>query len=288
MASLVDRWLVRVACVRMVPWGIVEAFDVAFDLVGPCFRVELFSVFRFVRSQNPAVGAMAEGRDLRSQAAQSVPTTAGAEPVPAAWMEWLRRARGWLGTHPVLWGSAAAFLLILIVGAGYVVLRPAAKPNPAPKIAVASTEGWKPIADRVRQAVHGQFPVSEGIITISSSAHAAESEILSVVGTYALPDSGAAQIESGESWGVTGQNRDEFVMYVHNFLSAPLTAMIVRISEGSCASFNAQTQATWASAYWSDALPSGKEAVFHATLPTSHGEPSYCAIVYKVYSGRSL
>lgn len=217
----------------------------------------------------------------------TVPAVSAAK-FPLNKIDSVRLAIARLARRPVLIGLAAAVICAALIAAGYLVLHATRKPAPEAKRAPPPPTAWKPIAERVQQAAQGQFPVSEGILTVSLNPKSADGEIRSVVGTYALPDYGAAQLESGESWGVTGQNRDEFVMYVHNFLSAPLTAMIVRISEGSCAAYTPQTPATWASAYWADALQGGKEAIFHATLPSPHNLPSYCAVIYKAYTNNAL
>jgi hypothetical protein len=188
--------------------------------------------------------------------------------------------------------AVIVYALASIVGVGavlggYLALRPEEKP-PVKLKAVPAASPWKAISERMIQAEQGQFPINEGILTFSTGPAASDAEIRSVVGTFELPRYGAAQIESGESWGITAANRDEFVMYVHNFLNAPITAMVLRISEGTCDSFGPQSKTTWASAYWADALGGGKEAIFQATLPVSYNLPSYCAVIYRVYSSRTL
>jgi len=189
--------------------------------------------------------------------------------------------------HPVI----IILGLLLIVGTGAIVgFYLASHPKETIPIGEnsvpAATSPWKPIAERMQQAERGQFPIDDGILTVSASVDASDSEIRSVIGTFELPRYGAAQIESGESWGVTGTNRDQLVMYVRNFLDVPVTAMLLRISEGSCASFGPQSRTVWASAYWADALRAGKAAVFRATLPEPYGLPSYCAVVLRIYSSR--
>ena len=189
-------------------------------------------------------------------------------------------AEGW--NRSILFVFALVSILCAVaIGISYFAPRPkTAIQNPA----VPSTSVWKPIAERVQQAERGEFPISEGTLTFSKTSAAADMEVRSVVGNYALPTYAAAQLESGESWGVSGLNRDEFMMYVHNFLNASVSAMLVRISDGTCASFTPQTPARWASAYWSDDLPGGKEAVFQATLPQSYNLESYCAVIVRIYS----
>jgi len=182
----------------------------------------------------------------------------------------------------------AIFVLVSIlcaVAIGVSLLGPQPK-TAVQNRAVPSASAWKPIAERMQQAEQGQFAMSEGTLTFSNTAAAADAEIRSVVGNYALPPYGAAQLESGESWGVSGLNRDEFMMYVHNFLDVPVSAMLVRISDGTCASFTPQTPVRWASAYWPDDLPGGKEAVFHAALPQSYNLASYCAVIARIYASR--
>jgi hypothetical protein len=145
---------------------------------------------------------------------------------------------------------------------GYLALRPEEKLP----IKLKAVPPWKSIAERMIQAEQGQFPTSDGTLTFSTGPAATDAEIRSVIGTFELPRYGAAQIESGESWGITGANRDEFVMYVHNFLNAPITAMVLRISEGTCDSFGPQSKTTWASAYWADALGGGQGGDLPCTL----------------------
>ncbi len=180
----------------------------------------------------------------------------------------------------------AVFVLVSIlcaVAIGVSMLEPRPKAvTQNPDASAASA--WKPIAERVRQSAQGQFPISEGTLTFSKTAAAADAEIRSVVGNYALPAYGAAQLESGESWGVSGLNHDEFLMYVHNFLDVPVSAMLVRISDGTCASFTPQTPVRWASAYWADVLQGDRQAVFHAALPESYNLASYCAVIDRIYS----
>ncbi len=229
-----------------------------------------------------------DDRDLRSAGSPPAEPSAGAA---AAWVKAIVSVRERI-LHPrnrliAVTALLTAIACAALIAGSYLAKHSAGNTIVERKVAPPASSVWKPIAERVQQAAQGRFPVSEGILTFSKSAQAADAEIRSVVGTYALPTYGAAQIESGESWGVTGANRDDFVMYVHNFLSAPITAMIVRISEGSCASYDAETAATWASAYLADALPGEKEAIFHATLPSPYNLPSYCAVVYRVYSSRA-
>jgi|SRR5579871_1652606 len=229
-------------------------------------------------------GTNSNERKMRSSASKAADRILGETAVPgrpttephtkgAAWRLFVSAALGVLS-------------ILCLVAVGVSLLAPRQKtaiPHVAP---AAGISVWKPIAERVEQAQQGQFATSEGILTFSKTLDAADGEIRSVVGTYSLPAYEAAQLESGESWGVTGVNHDEFVMYVHNFLDVPVTAMIVRISDGTCASFTPQTPARWASAYWADALAAGRQAVFHATLPESYNLPSYCAVIYRIYASR--
>jgi hypothetical protein len=228
-----------------------------------------------------------EDKDLRSTAPVGTGSKAAALDALAARLQ----ATGRRLNQPAVFvfGLIALFSLAAFV-AGYFALRPAERmpvhAKPVVPAASPAASAWKPIAERVAQAQQGQFPMDEGILTFSKSMAAADAEIRSVVGTYALPDATAAQIENGESWGVTGVNRDELVMYVHNFAGVPLTAMTLRISEGSCASFGSQSPTRWVSAYWGNPLGGGKEAVIHATLPEPFTLTSYCAVVVRVYSSR--
>src|SRR6185295_5947959 len=134
--------------------------------------------------------------------------------------------------------GAIVFALIVLLSAlailaVYFMSRPPVKaPVAARQPVPIATAKWRPIAERMQQAQHGQFPIDEGILTFSKSFEESDAEVRSIIGTYALAGAGAAKIESGEAWGVTGVNRDEFVMYVHNFLTTPLSAMVLRISEG--------------------------------------------------------
>jgi hypothetical protein len=190
------------------------------------------------------------------------------------------------GSNPsaaLIYALAFAVCLGLIV-VGYVATQPPAKVAMAPKPVSAAASPWKPIAERLLQAQQGEFPVVEGTVTISKSLEAADGEVRSLVGTVALSDTGARQIESGESWGVTGTNHDEFVMYVHNYLNEPISAMVIRLSDGSCAAYGAQTATSWISAYLGDPLAGTKQAIIHAALPTPYYLSTYCAVVYRIYS----
>ena len=228
-----------------------------------------------------------EDKDLRSPSPAGAGPGRGENPAGIDTLLWQLQALCQRLNQPAVFvfGLIALISLTAFV-AGYFALRPAEKIPAHPKPAAPAASPWKPIAERVVQAQLGQFPMDEGILTFSKSRAAADAEILSVVGTYALPDSGAARIESGESWGVTGANRDEFVMYVHNFVAAPLTAMALRISEGTCASFGPQSPTRWASAYWGNPLGGAKEAIIRATLPEPFTLTSYCAVIVRVYSSR--
>jgi hypothetical protein len=198
---------------------------------------------------------------------------------------------------PRAWAMPRSWLIALIAAliAVPLVVSQGWPPKPkSPVTAIAARTPSQPrlekpqsIAARWQQANAGQFPIIESDIRVQPSSQEASQEVLSQVGVFALPDGAAQRLEAEESWGVAGEARNEFVMYVHNSSGKAIVSLVVSLRSGACSVPAAGPgDISWLILYLGDAIQPGARALVHAKLPTSYLLSEYCVLIERAFGAR--